>query len=203
MLRRACWPGTAVGGPAGRAVDYPGRHGCFGGAKSSAANIIVPTAGCMPPHALPSLPEALPPRHPLCQVSKAHRRLRAEALRLLGTIFLAAAEKATQAKQQTGTASAASGSSRPGAARQGQPGAAVKRAAAAAAAAGQGASGFGAGGEGSSSNGGTFSSAERERRRKAREEEERRRQEEQARAAKQQMEDAMLRVMQRRMQQQD
>ncbi|KAL4428793.1 hypothetical protein ABPG77_005231 [Micractinium sp. CCAP 211/92] len=137
------------------------------------------------------------------KISKAHRRLRAEALRLLGTIFLAAAEKAAEAKQQAGTASGASGSSRPGAARQGQPGAAVKRAAAAAAAAGQGVSGFGAGGEGSSSNGGTFSSAERERRRKAKEEEERRRQEEQARAAKQQMEDAMLRVMQRRMQQQD
>ncbi len=53
-------------GPAGRAVDYQGWAGRSRDATSSAANIVVPTAGCMPPHALPSLPEALPPRHPLC-----------------------------------------------------------------------------------------------------------------------------------------
>ncbi|KAL4451590.1 hypothetical protein ABPG75_007252 [Micractinium tetrahymenae] len=133
------------------------------------------------------------------KVSKAHRRLRAEALRELGTIFLAAAQKVAEEKQAR-TAAAAGGSGQAGSAGQGQPGAAPRPAAKAAAAAANGAIGSG---EGSSRSGGAFASAEWERRRRAKEEEEQRRQEEQARAAKQQMEEAMMRVMQRRMQQQD
>lgn len=114
-------------------------------------------------------------------VSKAHRRLRAEALRELGNIFLAASRKAAEDKAAhlgptSGSASGGS-SSRP-------------QAAAVAVAGGGGATSGG-------SRGGA------EQRRRQREEEERRRQEQQAQLAKQQMEDAMIRVMQKRQGQED